>query len=240
MEASAGQTPSGSRPRPPPSHRANSLSSTHTSSSRMASRSNNSSSSNLTSSPKQKSSNLSHRYHPARMSTSSSIDGPRLSLAKESSDGSQRSESRQSNGVTSSYLQEKLQLERKLDSQRSVSRMGDHMTSSLELRPIQSSPARRLSNNDARRPRSSGGSSGDPVKKKSLGLKEAETVRCLYNPCCQSFLYLTANVFTGHGNPTQTELRPETRTLLPTRKANCIGGTNGDTGRRKARAGRHE
>lgn len=72
----------------------------------------------------------------------------------------------------SSFLQERLQRERKVESERSSSRMSnDPMSASLDLRAIQSSPAR-SGTSDSRRPRSSGGA--DLAKKKGLGLKEME------------------------------------------------------------------
>jgi hypothetical protein len=66
----------------------------------------------------------------------------------------------------SSYLQEKLQRERKVELERSSSRMSSDMSASLELpRASQSSPVR-SGTSDGRRPRSSG--NGEAAKKKGM------------------------------------------------------------------------
>jgi hypothetical protein len=71
-------------------------------------------------------------------------------------------------------LQERLQRERRVESERSYSRLSNEtMNASMDLRTDPSSPARSGAS-DSRRPRSSGGA--EAVKKKGLGVKEMEQV----------------------------------------------------------------
>lgn len=76
--------------------------------------------------------------------------------------------------ITSSYLQEKLQKGRSLESQRSASRMADHLSSSLEQRATQSSPLRATF---ADSHHSASGSDDNVIKKKAVGLKDIDQVR---------------------------------------------------------------
>lgn len=114
---------------------------------------------------------LNKRGSPA---PSNSTDSSRFRSLNESSFELKPSDSKPSLTVTSSYLQEKLSQERKTESERSSSRLGhDKMTSSLDLRGVQSSPARPFF--DISRPKSSIGHL-DSGKKKGVGLKEMEQV----------------------------------------------------------------
>lgn len=74
----------------------------------------------------------------------------------------------------SSFLQEKLQRERRFESERSSSRMSNDMSASVDLKVVHSSPARSTTA-EGKRPRSSGGNA-EQTKKKGLGLKEMEQV----------------------------------------------------------------
>ncbi|KAK5657141.1 hypothetical protein OQA88_3198 [Cercophora sp. LCS_1] len=96
------------------------------------------------------------------------IDRPRSQLSRQAPE-----HSRESLPAMSTYLQERLERERKVnDSERSSSRASnDQMGASVDLRAIQSSPARKR-RSEGPRPRSSEGE--DPEKKKGLGLKEME------------------------------------------------------------------
>lgn len=168
MEGSAVHAQAADRPRPT-FPRTASRSSTSSSNTRMTPISANSSRSHLPPSPQQ---STAHPIaHPFRRRTSSrgAADLPRSQLSRETSD-----DARQPVPQVSSFLQERLQRERKVESERSSSRMSnDPMSASLDLRAIQSSPAR-SGTSDSRRPRSSGGPG--PAKKKGLGLKEMEQV----------------------------------------------------------------
>lgn len=158
-----------SRPPAPPYPRAPSRSSTSTSNTRMTPQSNNSSSTNLPPSPTLRHSHAAHRLNHSSSRRGSIPERPRSQLSKESSD-----ESHQGLPVVSTFLQEKLQRERRFEIERSSSRMSNDMTASVDLRVVHSSPARSVTA-DGKRPRSSGGS-GETSKKKGLGLKEMEQV----------------------------------------------------------------
>ena len=86
---------------------------------------------------------------------------------------------RASTPPVSSFLQERLQRERRFEVERSASRMSSRgdlsMSASGDLRAVQSSPIRERGS-DVRRPGSSGGSAAEQPKKKGLGLKEMEQV----------------------------------------------------------------
>ncbi|EJT68702.1 hypothetical protein GGTG_13730 [Gaeumannomyces tritici R3-111a-1] len=111
----------------------------------------------------------SQQYH-SRGSIASERDRPRSSrLSREATN---EYDTRLAVSVASSYLQEKLQRERRFESGRSsASRTSsDAMSATAEVRAVQSSPVR-ASTSDGRRPRSSG---GDAAKKKAMGLMEME------------------------------------------------------------------
>ncbi|KAK3320392.1 hypothetical protein B0T19DRAFT_361364 [Cercophora scortea] len=109
-----------------------------------------------------------HRYHHSRCTRTPNMEQPRSQLSREPSE-----DSRQSLAPTmSSFLQERLERERKVESDRSSSRASnDGMSVSTDLKPAQSSPSK-TSIAESRRPRSSAGS--EASKKKGLGLKEME------------------------------------------------------------------
>lgn len=158
----------GERPRPPPFSRTASRSSTSSTRTRTTHLSSNNSFTQLPPSPQQTTAHPAHRFRQ-RASSRGSSERPRSQLSREASE-----DPRQSLPPVSSFLQEKLQSQRKVESQRSSSRLNNEtMSASVELRPVQSSPARSGAS-DGGRPRSSGGT--EPAKKKGLGLKEMEQV----------------------------------------------------------------
>ncbi|KAK0740012.1 hypothetical protein B0T18DRAFT_332961, partial [Schizothecium vesticola] len=110
----------------------------------------------------------SQRYLQTRGSRPPAIERPRSQLSREAPQTS-----RESLPPMSTYLQERLERERKVnDSERSSSRASNDATAtSDETSILQGSPLRN-GHQDARRPRSSGGT--EPTKKKGLGLKEME------------------------------------------------------------------
>ncbi|KAK1829291.1 hypothetical protein QBC39DRAFT_136709 [Podospora conica] len=151
--------PPGDRPRvAPPFPRTASRSSTSSTRTRM--------SNNSATSTQQPSS---QRYLQTRGSRPPAIERPRSQLSREASQTSRESLP----PTMSTYLQERLERERKVnDSERSSSRASnDHTVASDETNIPQGSPLRN-GHQDARRPRSSGGT--EPAKKKGLGLKEME------------------------------------------------------------------
>ena len=108
------------------------------------------------------------RYPYGRAARPPPLERPRSQLSRETSD------SRESVPAMSSYLQERLERERKVnDSESLLSRASNDALSAtlVEQRTVQSSPPRN-SAAEGRRPKSSGGT--DPAKKKGLGLKEME------------------------------------------------------------------
>ncbi|KAK3680840.1 hypothetical protein B0T22DRAFT_388709 [Podospora appendiculata] len=109
-----------------------------------------------------------HRYHHSRCTRTPNMEQPRSQLSREPPE-----DSRQSLAPTmSSFLQERLERERKVESDRSSSRASnDGMSVSADSKPAQSSPSK-TSIAESRRPRSSAGS--EASKKKGLGLKEME------------------------------------------------------------------
>jgi hypothetical protein len=110
----------------------------------------------------------SHRYHHSSCARTSAIERPRSQLSREATD-------EPSLPPVSSFLQERLQRGRKIESERSASRMSNDMTTaSLDMRAVQSSPPQG-GQSEGRRPISSGGA--ETTKKKGLGLKEMEQVR---------------------------------------------------------------
>ena len=114
---------------------------------------------------------LSKRGSPA---PSNSTDSSRFRSLNDSTSELKFSDSRPSLIATSSYLQEKLLKERKVESDRSSSRQSNEkMSSSVDLRGVQSSPGRALY--DISRPKSSTDHL-DGSKKKGVGLKEMEQV----------------------------------------------------------------
>lgn len=167
MEPASSQQ-EGERSRAAPFPRAASRSSTSSTKTRTTHLSSNGSFSHLPPSPQQSATRSSHRFHH---SVCSSSERPRSQLSREASE-----DSRQSLPPVSSFLQERLQRERKVESERSSSRLSNEtMNASFNHRTAQSSPARSGAS-DSRRPRSSGGA--EPVKKKQgLGVKEMEQVR---------------------------------------------------------------
>lgn len=172
MDGSAAQAQAAERSRPN-FPRTASRSSTSSSQTRMTPLSTNSSRSHLPPSPQQSTAHVAHRFR-RRTSSRGSADPPRSQLSRETTD-----EAKQPVPQVSSFLQERLQRERKVESERSSSRMSnDPMSASLDLRTVQSSPVR-SGTSDGRRPRSSGGA--EPAKKKGLGLKEMEQV-CYFSP----------------------------------------------------------
>ncbi|CAK7236035.1 hypothetical protein SCUCBS95973_009468 [Sporothrix curviconia] len=126
----------------------------------------------------QPTSHLVHRFQNGHLqkrgspAPSTSTDSSRFRSLNDSTSELKSSDSKPSLIATSSYLQEKLLKERKTESERSSSRLeNDKMTTSLDLRGVQSSPARPLF--DISRPKSSTGHL-DGGKKKGVGLKEME------------------------------------------------------------------
>ncbi|KAH8906631.1 hypothetical protein BR93DRAFT_626043 [Coniochaeta sp. PMI_546] len=166
MESASGQQ-EGERSRPPPFPRAASRSSTSSTKTRTTHLSSNSSFTQLPPSPQQSAAHPTHRFHHNARSRGS-FERPRSQLSREASE-----DSRQSLPPVSSFLQERLQRERKVESERSSSRLSNEtMNASFDHRTAQSSPARSGAS-DGRRPRSSGGA--EPAKKKQgLGIKEME------------------------------------------------------------------
>ncbi|KAK2609094.1 hypothetical protein QQS21_002321 [Conoideocrella luteorostrata] len=154
--------------------RAPSRSSTHTSTSRMTSISANSSSSHIATSPQLSQTHPTHRYHHIQDSTGSPrpMSRPTPPLSRQDSIESTRQP------AMSSFLQEKLQRERKVEveklnqSQSSLPRSNPDMNGSVELGRAPSSPQKTSS--EASRPRSSTGL--EHGKKKGLGVNEMEQV----------------------------------------------------------------
>lgn len=153
------------------------------------------------------------QYH-SRTSIASERDRPRSSkLSREATNAEQ--DPRLAVSVASSYLQEKLQRERRFESGRSsASRTSsDAMSATAEVRAVQSSPVR-ASTSDGRRPRSSG---GDPAKKKAMGLMEMEQVVLLsawptvVKPQRTDSRLTTCSL--DHHQAAQGELRPEIRAV---------------------------
>lgn len=92
----------------------------------------------------------------------------------------------------SSFLQERLQKERKAEVERSATRMsGDTMTSSVDSRAARGSPARGFV--DDGRPQSSGGD--DQATMKGMGLKAIEQVRLHRRQACRHTRVHHANEF---------------------------------------------
>lgn len=164
------ETPSaqqdGERSRPPALARAASRSSTSSSKTRTTHLSSNSSFTRLPPSPQHSAGRPPHRFHNSACGSGSS-ERPRTQLSREASE-----DSRPSLPPMSNFLQERLQRERNVESERSSSRLSNEtMNLSYDHRTAHSSPVRNGSS-DSRRPRSSGGA--EPVKKKGLGVKEME------------------------------------------------------------------
>ncbi|OIW27893.1 hypothetical protein CONLIGDRAFT_453658 [Coniochaeta ligniaria NRRL 30616] len=164
---SASHPQEGERSRPPPFPRAASRSSTSSTKTRTTHLSSNGSFTQLPPSPQHSAAHPTHRFHHSTCGRGST-ERPRSQLSREASE-----DSRQSLPPVSSFLQERLQRERKVESERSSSRLSNEtMNASFDHKTAQSSPAR-SGVSDGRRPRSSGGA--DPVKKKQgLGVKEME------------------------------------------------------------------
>ncbi|KAK0634464.1 hypothetical protein B0T17DRAFT_7330 [Bombardia bombarda] len=162
MEGSGAQSQSSDRSRqpPPPFPRTtSSLSSTSSTRTRVSNNSSNSSSHHIPTLH-------SHRLHHSRCSRTPTIDRPKSQLSREASEDSRQSLP----PIMSSFLQERLERERRVESERSSSR-ASNVSSSLDFKAVQSSPSK-SSIAESRRPRSSGGS--EPVKNKGFGLKEME------------------------------------------------------------------
>ena len=162
------------RSRPRQFARPGSKSSMSSTKSRINPQSANSSTSHLASSPQSSTPSHSHRYHHSLCTNhkrGSGSERTRSLLSREASE-----ELDQNLPAVSSFLQERLQRERKAESGRSTSRTSnDAMSASLDLRAIQSSPIR-AATFDYARPRSSEGD-GEPAKKKDgMGLKDVEQV----------------------------------------------------------------
>ncbi|KAK3315586.1 hypothetical protein B0H66DRAFT_584008 [Apodospora peruviana] len=161
MDGYISQGQSNDRSRPPPFPRTASRSSTSSTRTRL---SNNSSSA----SSQQVPSAHSQRFPHTRSARTPNTERPRSQLSREASD-----DSRQSMPLMSTFLQERLDRERRVESERSSSRASnDRMSGSAELRPGQSSPTKK-DNAEGRRPGSSSGAEA-ASKKKGLGLKEME------------------------------------------------------------------
>jgi hypothetical protein len=162
-----------------------------------------------------------HRFHHAHCSSPATSGRdrprPRPRSSRESRDSRESRESRETPddlrspptpAPTSTLLQERLQRERRVESERSSSRMsGETHGYTNDARAVHSSPAH-TSSVDGRRPTSSHG--GDPLKKKGLGLKEMEQViGMISNPT--SWRALTGYSFPADTfDPAQTELRSQT------------------------------
>ncbi|KAF7562167.1 hypothetical protein G7046_g1973 [Stylonectria norvegica] len=160
----------------PPHPRTASRSSNSTSNTRTTSQSANSSTSQIAQSPQQANVHTSHRYHHATCARpTSSPRTPRATprLSREASIESARQT------AVSSFLQEKLQKERKaeIDKVAALSRTNTDMSASVELGRVSqshhSSPTKG-GESDSRRPQSNGGSQG--TKRKGLGVNEMEQV----------------------------------------------------------------
>jgi hypothetical protein len=166
MEGVSTQNLSRERSRGTSHTRALSRSSTSTTATRMTSQSNSSSNSRPAVSPQLATVHPAHRFHHSTCSRPASNQRTPSMLTRESS-----TESRQT--TASSYLQEKLQRERKAEVEKaSLTRTNTDMSGSADSRAFHSSPVRSTTS-DGRRPRSSG---GDAVKKKRMGVKETEEV----------------------------------------------------------------
>lgn len=136
--------------------------------------------SSSSSSSQQPSSHLVHRFQNgankrASPAPSTSTDSSRFrSLNNDSTSELKSSDSKPSLTATSSYLQEKLLKERKVESERSSSRLSnDKMGSTADLRAA-ASPSRAPF--DISRPKSSAGHLDGGKKKAGVGLKEMEQV----------------------------------------------------------------
>jgi hypothetical protein len=136
--------------------------------------------------------------------------------------------------AVSSFLQEKLQRERRAESdklsQSPLSRVNEDLGASVELGRV-SSPRRRsvAASSDGSRPKSSGGAGIELAKKPGLGVKDMEHVRQLSYETSLSIIVsssVVANPSTGHLQPSQAKLRPETRTLPSPRKAVTAGNNH--------------
>lgn len=196
MEANG---PQRDRSRPPSQHpRAPSRSSTNTSLNRMTPKSSNNSATNLVSPslPANGAYPPPHRFHQSRSSLSGRV--PPLSLSREPTDDLRP----QNPPVLSSFLQEKLSRERKLESNRSSRRLSADLSASADLtmRATQSSPVR-TNTGDGRRPRSSGGDAPAPKKKGGMGLKEMEQVCSVPNLTRLSIGLLTVVCSTRPSRP---------------------------------------
>ncbi|ERS97600.1 hypothetical protein HMPREF1624_05771 [Sporothrix schenckii ATCC 58251] len=188
-------TSTGDRSRRPSYTRASSRSSTGaTSDSRMSAHTADRSMSNLIPSPQlplsqpqqqtsslsstQSTSHIVHRFQDgankrASPAPSTSTDSSKFRSINESTSDLKSIDSKPALTATSSYLQEKLLKERKVESERSSSRLSnDKMASTLDLRGGQSSPARAPF--DISRPKSSTGHLDGSKKKSGVGLKEME------------------------------------------------------------------
>lgn len=163
------------RQRPYP--RAPSRSSTHTNTSRITPISPSSSTSQIACSPQPSQSHPIHRYHHSQCGTSSPqpMSRPTPPLSRQESIESTRQT------ALSSFLQEKLQRERRAESEKfnqsqsSLPRSNPDMSASVDLGRAPSSPLK--ANLDGNRPQSSAGL--DQGKKKGFGVKEMEMVRNL-------------------------------------------------------------
>ncbi|KAH8883412.1 hypothetical protein GQ53DRAFT_663855 [Thozetella sp. PMI_491] len=153
------------RARPPPLHRTGSRCSTSSTKTRMTAHSNSSASSHPLSSPTTPS--HAHRFHHASCGRAPTVDRPRSQLSREGSE-----DSKQPPQPVSSFLHERLQRERKVESERLAARASeDMMNASLDVGALQSSPSRE-GLLERRRPPSSSG--GEPPQEKPLGAKGME------------------------------------------------------------------
>ncbi|KAK4207010.1 hypothetical protein QBC37DRAFT_299640 [Rhypophila decipiens] len=159
MDGYTSQVHPNDRPRPPPCPRAASRSSTSSTRTRL---SNNSS----TTSSQPVSSIYAQRLTQSRPVRTPTSDRPRSQLSREAPDDPRPTMA----APMSTFLQERLERERRVESERSSSRASDRMSGSGELRLGQNSPTKSSSSGP---PQSSNGL--DPAnKKKGLGLKEME------------------------------------------------------------------
>ena len=172
MESNTSQALSKERSRLPPYPRAPSRASTasSTNNSQMGQRSTHSSSSHLNSS-QQASTHPPHRFHHTGCARSTTSTRPSSRLSRDSGE-----EIRQPTAPVSSFLQERLQRGRQLESTRSLRRGSTDMSTLGDLRDVQSSPVRGSLSSSTTRPQSSGGGE-EPAQKKGMGIKEMEQVR---------------------------------------------------------------